>query len=205
MDTKHPDPINELWGILNSAANQPPVQLPDAEYMIRRAVDPLQKLRKNIRINSGYGALFIVLAIYIVFGYPYFWVQFLISTLMVGIVANIIYNEFLVRKVLLTPPADENIRLRLSMIHYRMKQALRTIEYVALIFYPISITAGFVLALADSGKLGLIESDKTLQAILIGSFVVLTPLCFFLTRWLNKVAFGKEVERIGQLVKEMEE
>jgi len=205
MDTKQPDPINELWVMMNSAANQPPVQLPDAEYMIRKAVDPLHKLRKNIRINSGYGVFFILIGIYVMVSSPFFWVRFLLGIMVAGMVANIVYNEYLIRKVLLTPPADQNIRLRLSMIHYRMKQALRTIEYVAIFFYPLSITAGFVLALADSGKLSLIETDKTLQAILIGSYFVFTPLCFFLTRWLNKVAFGKEVARIGQLVKEMED
>ncbi len=205
MDTKQTDPINELWGMINSAANQPPVQLPDAEYMSRKAVDPLHKLRKNIRINSGYGVLFVLIGIYVMYNSPYFWVRFLLGAMVAGMIANVVYNEYLIRKVLLTPPADQNIRLRLSMIHYRMKQALRTIEYVALFFYPLSITAGFVLALADSGKLNLIETDKTLQAILIGSYFVVTPLCFLLTRWLNKVAFGNEVERLGQLVKEMEE
>jgi hypothetical protein len=39
----------------------------------------------------------------------------------------------------------------------------------------------------------------------VGALVVLTPACYYLTRWLNKLAFGNEVKRLQELVQSFEQ
>lgn len=200
--TTPPDSLESLWNSLSAA---PTPELKSAQSLQASTADPLSKLRRNIRINSGYGILFGLgfLALFIYFNF--FWVRFFLGILLVGYALSVIYNSYLLRKVLITPAADENIRLRLSLIYYRMKKALQTIEIAAIFFYPISLTAGFIMALADAGKLDKLSTEPFLQWMLVGCFVVFVPLCYLLTKWLNKLAFGKEVDRIYALMTDFDE
>jgi len=181
-----------------STAHTP--ELKSAQKLYDRTTDPLTKLRRNIRINSGYGIVFGLgfLALFLYF--DFFWVRFFLGILLVGYALSIVYNSYLLRKVLITPAADENIRIRLNLIYYRMKKALQTIEIAALFFYPISLTAGFVMALAEAGKIDKLSTEPVLQWLLVACFVVFVPLCYLLTKLLNKIAFGKEVDRIYTLL-----
>lgn len=195
--TTPPDSLESLWSSLSAA---PVPELKSAQRLLAGSADPLTKLRRNIRINSAYGILFGLgfLALFIYF--DFFWVRFFLGILLVGYALSIAYNSYLLRKVLLTPAADENIRIRLSLIYYRMKKALQTIEIAAVFFYPISLTSGFIMALAEAGKIDKLSTEPFLQWILVGCFVVFVPLCYLLTKWLNKIAFGKEVDRIYSLL-----
>lgn len=154
--TTPPDSLESLWSSLSSAATP---ELKSAERLRAGSADPLLKLRRNIRVNSGYAIAFGIgfLALFIYF--DFFWVRFFLAVLIAGYALGVIYNSYLLRKVLITPTADENIRLRLGLIYYRMKKALQTVEITALFFYPFSLTAGFIMALAEADKLDALSTE----------------------------------------------
>lgn len=196
--------INDLWKNLSSEQPRQPISNETLLYWQHRSNDPLDKLRKNIKINSAYTVIFLLAWTFLFFYAEHFWLRFLLGIMVAGHIAGLLYNRWLLRDVLITPPADTLIRERLTHLCYRMMQGLKSIEYVALFFYPVSITSGFCLALASENKLDLIGTDPVLQGILVGAMVVLTPACYYLTRWLNKLAFGKEVMRLQALVQSFE-
>lgn len=180
-------------------------ELISAQKLQASSADPLLKLRLIIRINSGYGILFSLLFLALFVYFDFFWVRFFLGVVLLGYVLAIVYNSYLLRRVLITPAADENIRIRLSLIYYRMKKALQTVEIAALFFYPFSLTAGFIMALAEEGKLEKLSTEPLLQGLLVACFVLFVPLCYYLTKWLNKIAFGKEVDRIFDLLTALDE
>ena len=196
--------INDLWKNLSSEQPRQPISNETLLYWQHRSNDPLGKLRKNIRINSGYTVVFGLAWTFLFFYADHFWIRFLLGILVAGHVAGLLYNRWLLREVVVTPPADTLIRERLTHLSHRMLQGLRSLEYIALFFYPVSITSGFCLALASEDKLDLLVTDQVLQGILVGALVVLTPACYYLTRWLNKLAFGNEVKRLQELVRSFE-
>lgn len=200
--TTPPDSLESLWSSLSAA---PIPELKSAQHILAKANDPLAKLRRNIRINSGYAILFglFFLALFIYF--DFFWVRFFLGVLLLGYALSIAYNSYLLRKVILTPAADENILIRLRLIHYRMKKALQTVEIVALFFYPFSLTAGFIMALAEANKLDKLSTEPALQGILLACFIVFVPICYYLTKWMNKLAFGKEIAQINDLIQGFDE
>ncbi len=195
--TTPPDSLESLWSSLSAA---PVPELKSAQQIQAKANDPLAKLRRNIRINNGYGIIFGLLFIALFVYFDFFWVRFFIGILLLGFALSTVYNSYLIRKVLLTPAADENILIRLRLIHYRMKKALQTIEIVALFFYPFSLTAGFIMALAEAGKLDKLSTEPLLQGLLIACFIIIVPICYFITKWMNKIAFGKEIAKIHDLI-----
>jgi hypothetical protein len=200
--TTPPDSLESLWSSLSTASTP---ELISAQKLQASSADPLLKLRLNIRINSGYGILFSLLFLALFVYFDFFWVRFFLGVVLLGYVLAIVYNSYLLRRVLITPAADENIRIRLSLIYYRMKKALQTVEIAALFFYPFSLTAGFIMALAEEGKLEKLSTEPLLQGLLVACFVLFVPLCYYLTKWLNKIAFGKEVDRIFDLLTALDE
>jgi len=200
--TTPPDSSESLWSSLSTAATP---ELISAQKLQASSADPLLKLRLIIRINSGYGILFSLLFLALFVYFDFFWVRFFLGVVLLGYVLAIVYNSYLLRRVLITPAADENIRIRLSLIYYRMKKALQTVEIAALFFYPFSLTAGFIMALAEEGKLEKLSTEPLLQGLLVACFVLFVPLCYYLTKWLNKIAFGKEVDRIFDLLTALDE
>jgi len=180
-------------------------ELISAQKLQASSADPLLKLRLIIRINSGYGILFSLLFLALFVYFDFFWVRFFLGVVLLGYVLAIVYNSYLLRRVLITPAADENIRIRLSLIYYRMKKALQTVEIAALFFYPFSLTAGFIMALAEEGKLEKLSTEPLLQGLLVACFVLFVLLFYYLTKWLNKIAFGKEVDRIFDLLTALDE
>lgn len=196
--------INELWKNLSSEQPRQPISNETLLYWQHRSNDPLNKLRKNIQINITYTVVLGLAWTFLFFWADHFWIRFLLGIMVAGHVAGLLYNRWLLREVVVTPPADTLIRERLTHLSHRMLQGLRSLEYVALFFYPISITSGVCLALASENKLDLLVTDTLLQSILAIVLLVLTPACYFLTRWLNKIAFGNEVKRLQALVRSFE-
>lgn len=196
--------INDLWKNLSNEQPQLPISNETLLYWQHRSNDPLGKLRKNIQINSAYTVIFGLVWVSLFIYADHFWIRFLLGIMVAGHVAGLLYNRWLLKEVVVTPPADTLIRERLTHLSHRMIQGLRSLEYIALFFYPVSITSGFCLALASDNKLDLIVTNAVLQGILVGALVVLTPCCYYITRWLHNLAFGQEVKRLQDLVRSFE-
>lgn len=206
MATTTPTPsIEQLWEQLSSSPAPAASTQTQLEQLHSRSNDPLRQLRRAIRINSGYTIIFGIAWLFLFIAVDAFWVRFCFGILLAAHIAGLFYNSWLLRRVLPTPPADLHIKSRLYAIQLRMQQALRGVELVALFFYPVSITAGFTLALWEADKLHLLGTELFLQLLLLGSFVVLVPLCYLLTRYLHRVAYGKQLRALQSILDGFEE
>jgi hypothetical protein len=206
MATTTPTPsIEQLWEQLSSSPTPAAFTQNQLEQLHGHSNDSLRLLRRSIRINSGYTIVFGIAWLFLFIAVDAFWVRFCFGIMVAAHIAGLFYNSWLLRRVLPTPPADLHIKNRLQAIHLRMQQALRGTEWVALFFYPVSITAGFTLALWEADKLHLLGTELALQLLLLGSFVVLVPLCYLLTRYLHRVAYGKQLATLRALLEAFEE
>lgn len=206
MATTTPTPsIEQLWEQLSSSPAPAAFTQTQLEQLHSRSNDPLRQLRHAIRINSGYTIIFGIAWLFLFIAVDAFWVRFCFGILLAAHIAGLFYNSWLLRRVLPTPPADLHIKSRLYAIQLRVQQALRGVELVALFFYPVSITAGFTLALWEADKLHLLGTELFLQLLLLGSFVVLVPLCYLLTRYLHRVAYGKQLRALQSILDGFEE
>lgn len=206
MATTTPSPsIEQLWEQLNASPAPKAFTAEQLRQLQHKSNDSLRQLQRNIRINSAYTIGIGLIWAFLFFYTQDFWVRFCFGFLLFGHLIGLWYNSHLLRKVLPTPPADLHIKTRLQAVLLRLRQALRGVEYVGLFFYPMSITAGFSLALWEADKLHLLSTDRFLQLLLLGTYVVLVPLCFWLTRWLHKIAYGKQLQQLQTLVEGFEE
>lgn len=123
--------------------------------------------------------------------------------LCVSYVAAILFNIYMVRNYLREPAPDQSLKEYLTKLLNNMNKAFRSVELIALMIYPIAMTAGFLLPLTLEGKIDLIYNEPVVQGILIACYIVLTPLCWYFAKYMNKVAFGKYLNQLEDILKDL--
>ena len=195
--------INKLWQSLKDDNNLPPID--EKQLLLQsNALNPLKKLKANFKIN-------IVFAIAITFGFialffyiDGIWVRLFIGLLLTGYFAAIIQTIYLYRKFLVEIHPDENVYDYLKLLHNSISKSLKAQEYSALVYYPIAAVAGFLIPIYMSGNMDAFQKDAFIWYLLIALIIILTPLCFLLAKWMNKIAFGKYLTQIKNLLIDME-
>jgi len=195
--------INKLWQSLKDDNNLPPID--EKQLLLQsNSLNPLKKLKTNFKINIAF-AIAITLGFIALFFYiDGFWVRLFIGLLLTGYFAAIIQTIYLYRKFLREIHPDANVYHYLKSLHTSISKALKAQEYSALVYYPIAAVAGFLIPIYMEGKMDAFQKDAFIWYILIALIIILTPLCFLLAKWMNKIAFGKYLSQIKDLLIEME-
>jgi hypothetical protein len=94
----------------------------------------------------------------------------------------------------------------LKKINEALEKWLKLTEKIALFVYPFAISGGFILGgtlSANMSFMELFDSNLKIYALLL-CIGILTPVSYFLTKYLNQKAFGAYINRIKQLIKDVE-
>jgi len=198
--------FQKLWEEGRAGAiHTPELKESDLQKLKERSDSPLKNLKRNILINSGFASVFLIgfIALFIIV--DGFWFRFFMAIVSFFYLASIFFNRWVSQKYLQELPHDESILIRLKSIYTGMNKAFRAQELTSIFIYPIAMTAGFLLPLTLNGELDLFNEGYALWIILFILFIILTPLCYWLGKYLNKLAFGKYIKQIGAIVDEMEQ
>ena len=197
--------LKELWSQNDDQnINIPEFNSADLSKLKERSDSPLKKLRRNIQINSIFGWVFLIGFLVLLFIIDGLWFRVFMSILCLAYFAAILFNRWIIKKYLTEIPMDDTLLEHLKGVHHGMYKAFRAIELASIIVYPIAMTAGFLIPLTMENKLDHFSEGRFLWVLLLVLFVVLTPACFYLNRFLTKLAFGKYVKQIKDIVDEME-
>lgn len=177
----------------------------DLNRLKERSDSPLRKLKRNIRINTAFALVFSIGFIGLMIYIDGFWFRIFTVVVTLAYVVNIILNQWIIKTYLNDIPFDDTLLHRLKSIYLGINKAFRALEYSSILIYPIAMTAGFLIPLTLNGQLGLFNQGHSLWMILGVLYIVLTPLCFWLGRVLNKLAFGKYLGQIERLVTSLEQ
>jgi hypothetical protein len=196
--------INKLWQSLKDDNNLPPID--EKQLLLQsNSLNTLKKLKTNFKINIAF-ALAITFGFIVLFFYiDGFWVRFFIGLLLTGYFAAIFQTIYLYRKYLFESLPDENVYQYLKSLHNSISKALKAQEYSALVYYPIAAIAGFLIPIYMSGNMDAFQKDVFIWYVLIALIIILTPICFLLAKWMNKIAFGNYLKQIKKLIDAMEE
>ena len=86
----------------------------------------------------------------------------------------------------------------------RIKNVIKYEQLVGLALYPISLTAGFMMGLT-AGEENPTYMDRQLDWVaLVIAILVFTPLCHWLAKYLNTVAFGKYLDKLERNIVELQ-
>lgn len=166
---------------------------------------PMDQLRKALIINSVWGLVISASYVVVFFIYPILIVRIALAVLLLFNAWVISQSYHILRQtqkdVISEKPLLEVMKFYYSSIYNWMNIQKR----VSIFVYPISVAGGFVLGgVISSGSVDIFIEKPNLFYWLIGSIVVLVPICYQFANYLFKVAFGTHMERLKTLISQIE-
>ncbi|QSE97342.1 hypothetical protein [Fulvivirga lutea] len=98
---------------------------------------------------------------------------------------------------------SKNLKSTLENYYFKVKRILRYEELIGLTLYPISASAGFIIGLNfEHDNSDFFDTWKG-WAVWATVIVILTPLCHWFAKWMNKYAFGKYLNQLAEDINEL--
>lgn len=161
--------------------------------------DPLEKIKRNLLINSVWGLV-------IAAGYVLVLIKFPVWQVLVCIGIVFLFTLWAVAKTLLLyreikKPMPHNTLLQEMERHYQGIQSWMNVqEKAALLIYPVSAAGGFMIggSLGAGKPIDIVMSKPIMLVSLVITIAILVPICIYLAKWLNKKAFGRYAAQLKQ-------
>lgn len=185
--------INEQW---RHADDQKDTEL---EALLQPSIisklpskDPIQKIKRNLVINSIFGIVIGSMYILILIRYP-LWQLFICLGIVLGFTVWAVVKAILLFHQLNRKHLVYSVLETLEEHYEKLTRFLQLQQKVGLIIYPVSAAGGFMLGgYIGSGKpIEQFMSKPAVWIALVISIVVLVPICHYLAKWMNKKAFGQ--------------
>lgn len=197
--------LQDYWKVEENGDDTLGRLLKEQSFMRKRIEGPLEKLKNNLLKG-------IIIGIIITLGYAWLIFYFPLWQVQIGLLVCIGFNIWLIKtsiqqyQHISIDLGAANVLETLLSYHSLFRQWFRQQEWVALFIYPVAAAAGFMLGgTAGSGKtISQFMSKPAAPIALIICILVLEPLCYYLTKWMNQRAFGQYVDQLNQYIDELQ-
>jgi hypothetical protein len=197
--------LQEMWNSPEPNGDMLDALLQKKNILHHTSKGPLEKLKSNLVKNLSFAVIITLGYAFLIFYFPYWQIQ-------LGLLITIFFNLVLMWQAYeqykhIDPAlSSTNVLQNLKHIHASFKKMCRQQERAALLVYPVACAAGFMLGgVVGSGKsVEAFMSKPVAQIALSICIVVMVPICYYLAKWMNKVAFGKYVDQIKEHIDALE-
>ncbi len=190
--------VEKSWKALGDDGQLPESLLQGGSWHKPSELNPLARLKRNLRMNMIWGIIIAVLFLVVTFVSPSWVVQVAMGIM----TAFTIWGTYGSWKLIATlrPEICHDCSLvsELERQHDLIRDWMRSQERAALYLYPVAVSGGFLLGGLSSSGLTLqqLMAKTPVQWGLVISIVVLTPLSWLLARWMNHKAFGTHLDAL---------
>ncbi len=182
--------LQKVWKQLDTDKLSKPVE--GSVRIQKKSKHPVQKLKNAYLQTTSFAFVFLIgfIVLYFVFHEPIVKAGLLL--VIIGYIFFFVVNFSMYRKINVVLPVDSSLKTVLEHTYNFITDNIRFQERVAIFIYPIAASAGFLMGgSVGSGNVEKMLEEKFVVISLIVTAIVLTPLAFYLTRWLYKVSYGK--------------
>ncbi len=195
--------LGELWKKLDSDKLSKPVL--GAVHIQKKSKHPVQKLKNAYLITTGFSVVSLLAFVVLFFLFD----EWIVKVGLVFMICSYIFffatNFSMYRKVSIALPIDKSLKTALLHTYNFITENIRFQERVAVFIYPFATASGFLMGGSEgSGNVMKMLEKKEVLVALVVSCVVLTPLAFYLTRWMYKVSYGKCLKELKARIEELE-
>ena len=195
--------LQQVWKKLEKDKLGKPVL--GAVEIRKKSKHPVQKLKNAYLYTTGFSLAFLIMFIVLFFVFSETVVKAGLALVIVSYIFFFAVNFSMYRKVNVVLPIDQNLKRALQHTYDFIKANIRFQEYAALFIYPIAAASGFLMGGAvGSGDIEGMLQKKFVILSLISTAIVLTPIAFYLARWLYKLSYGKCLKELKELIDELE-
>lgn len=194
--------LREVWKRVEAEKLSQPVA--GAVEVRKTSKHPVAKLKRAYLISTAFALVFLIGFIVLFFKYDEPLVKGSLVLVIVGYIFFFVVNFSMYRKINVALPVDQSLRKALSHTHDFITDNIRFQERVGLYLYPIAAASGFLMGGASGGDLDGMLQKKVVLIILLVTVAILTPIGFYLARWMYKVSYGKCLIEIKGLINELD-
>lgn len=195
--------LREIWKVLEAEKLRKP--LGGEIVLSKRSRHPVQKLKNGYLISTAMSVLFLIGFILLFFLFHEPIIRLSLSLVIACYVFFLATNLSMYRKIRVSLPVDQSLRLTLNQTVEFVTLNIRFQEKVALFIYPIAATSGFLIGGSSGGDLESFLMQKETIILLLLSVVILTPLCYLLAHWMYKVSYGKWIGELKLMISLLEQ
>ena len=166
---------------------------------------PLKKLKKNLLSGIAW-AILITAGYLVLFYFIHIWQVYVALSIVIAFNIWIIILTWRLYKTIqdtITPSNSLKQELQKNYDGFQKWWAVQA--RLGLYVYPVAATGGFMLG-------GVVGSGKTVEAflyrpsiliILAITIAIITPLCYYLSKWMFKYAYGRHLKKLKELIDEL--
>ncbi|MBU1373996.1 MAG: hypothetical protein KKG25_07395 [Bacteroidetes bacterium] len=198
--------LKEIWKATEASSEKLPEINSIDQLNSKGLKNPLKKAKRMLGKNIIYSVVIGLLYIPILFIYQYWQIQlFLGITLIFTAWAG--YSGFKLYQTIEPNVTANNLLSELKRVVYTLEEWIKIQCKVALFIYPVSVAGGYFLG-------GVIGSGKTVDEFmnrpfvvyaLIITIIILTPISYYLSKWMFKYLFGNTIKQMKKLIDELTE
>jgi hypothetical protein len=195
--------LQEIWKKLETDKLSKPVL--GSLNIQKKSKHPVQKLKNLYLITTGFALFFLIAFIVLFFLFHEPIVKYGLVAVSLCYVFFLGVNWSMYKKIKVDLPVDQNLKTVLQHTYTFISDNIRFQERAAIFIYPIAGTSGFLMGgSVGSGNIEKMMSTNFAIISLVITLAVLTPVGYFLAKWLNKVSYGSGLVKLKQLIDELE-
>jgi hypothetical protein len=194
--------LTEAWKKLESDTLSKPVA--GSVHIQKTSKHPVQKLILLFNVTLGFAMFFELGFIYLFVIMPQLIVKVFLVIMIITYAFFFLLNYKVLRKIKHSFRLDLSLKNTLKQVYDNTVSTLAFQRKASLIIYPLAATAGFLMGLAAEKDAAMMMQKWQVQVILLISIIILTPSCYYLARWMEKVSYGKYLHQLRNLIAQFE-
>lgn len=116
-----------------------------------------------------------------------------------------VINFKVLQKMRRLDQSDATVLKVLHGVHDIVSQTIRFQQKLSWGFFPMCVAAGFVLGVSIKKDAAAMMLQPKFYLSLIITMAIVTPACYFLTKWMTRISYGKYLKQIEDLIQQTKE
>lgn len=195
--------LREAWKKLDEEKLSQPLDI--STVTAKESKHPISKLIQSFQIGLGFIVVFEILFIYLAFNLKQPLVQIGMVVIVVLYFLFFLHNYRTLKRITNQNKLDQNLKETVTNIHSIASNALNFQMKISWAVFPMCVTAGFLIGLSIEADAATMLMRPVIYWSLIGTAVVVTPLCYWLTKLMTKISYGKYLNQLEELSRGLEE
>ncbi|MCU0418547.1 MAG: hypothetical protein MUC38_02725 [Cyclobacteriaceae bacterium] len=196
--------LQQAWNKLRDERLSKPTS--EALNIGTKSKHPIQKLKSAYLTTTLFAVVFLFVFVALLFVFREGLIQAFLWLMIASYTAAVMVNYRMYQRLEPVIPPDQDLKSVLVNTHVLITKNIRMQEYVALFIYPFAGATGFFMggATASGDIMGMLAKQQVIIALII-MVIVLTPACFYLSRWLYRVSYGKCLNELQERINALDD
>lgn len=166
----------------------------------------LKNIKKNMVMGGVLSILTSIAIVWVGLSYAIWQIQVLLAIVLAFCIWTVIITVKLYRQTDIIIASGASLLEQLKSNKASIERYISVQMKVALFVYPFDIAAGFLMGgVSGSGKPVEVFFQHTFVQVMLGIvIVIITPLCYYLARYLFQLFFGRHLAQLTQMIADLE-